>query len=49
ATCGGVTVLPSSRAAPDLETSNAFNLDVNQAFVALMPTPLPSSAPLPQG
>jgi hypothetical protein len=34
---------------PWLETSNAFNLDVNRDFVDLMPAPLPSSAPLPGG
>lgn len=47
--CGFVTVLPASGTAPELKTSNAFNLDVNQDFVGLMPTPLPSSAPLPVG
>ena len=42
--CGDVT-LNGGRVV--LEASDAFNLDINTDFVSLLPTPLPSSAPLP--
>jgi hypothetical protein len=45
--CGFVRVLPAVGADPELEASDAFNADVNAAFGSLVPSPLPSSAPLP--
>jgi hypothetical protein len=45
--CGLVRVLPSTTGLPELQTSDALNLDVNTAFARVLPTPLPSSAPLP--
>jgi hypothetical protein len=45
--CGLMTVLPLGSEVPELETSDALNLDVNRDFVSLLPTPRPSSAPLP--
>jgi hypothetical protein len=45
--CGLITMLPPKGGAPDLWTSDAFNLAVNRDFASLMPEPLPSSAPLP--
>ena len=45
--CGFVQVVPALGANPELETSDAFNTDVNQAFGSLVPNALPSSAPLP--
>ena len=46
-TCGLVQVLPVEGAIPELQTSDALNLDVNRAFGSLLVTPLPSSAPWP--